>query len=143
MPVNGFNVGSDVAIDINTARGTLRASIRTGFSAKQITKDVESEGADGVNRYATLPAGWEGSLDFDRANGVLDDYFAAREADYFGGLVSDTITITQTVTNPDGSINQYRFVGVCLKFDDSGESGGQKTIRQKVSWKASRRIKVL
>jgi hypothetical protein len=142
MPANGFNVGSDVAIDINTSRGTLRQAIRTGFSAKQITKDLESEGADGVNRYAYLPAGWEGTLDFDRGSSVLDDYFAQKEADYYGGLTNDTVTITETISEVNGALSQYRYTGVCLKFEDAGEKGGQKTVKQKVGWKASRRIKV-
>jgi hypothetical protein len=142
MPANGFNVGSDVTLDIRTGRGTLRARIRTGFTKKQMTKDLESEGADGVNRYAYLPAGWEGSMDYDRGNSEIDDLFAQREADYYGGLDTDEVTITETIQEVGGGLSQYRYTGVCLKLDDGGDSGGQKLIKQKVGFKASRRIKV-
>jgi hypothetical protein len=39
----------------------------------------------------------------------------------------------------DGSVSQYRYTGVALKFDDAGEKGGSKLIKQKVGFKATRR----
>lgn len=142
MPANGFNVGRDHVLDINTSRGILRQAIRTGFMLKQLTDSLESKAADGVNRFAELPAGWEGSFDFDRGSSELDDYFAAAETDYYGGLGQDAITITETVTEVNGSLSQYRLTGVALKYDDGGEKGGAKLVKQKVSFKASRRLKV-
>lgn len=142
MPANGFNIGKDHVLDIVTSRGILRAPILTGFTSKQITTSLESKAADGVNRFAELPAGWEGTMDFDRASSGLDDYFAQSEADYYGGLAGDVVTITETNTEVSGAITQFRFTGVVLKFDDAGDKGGEKIVKQKVSWKASRRIKV-
>lgn len=142
MPANGLNVGRDQVVDINTSRGTLRQAIRTGFMSRQITESLESKAADGVNRFAELPAGWEGSFDFDRASSDMDDYFAQAEADYYGGVGTDQITITETISEVSGAVSQYRYTGVALKFDDAGDKGGSKLVKQKVSFKASKRVKV-
>lgn len=142
MPAGGFNIGKDTVLDINTRRGVLRAPIRTGFKAKQETKSVQSDGLDGVCRYAELPCGWSGEFDFDRASPELDDYFANAEADYYGGIDSDAITITETNSEVGGGLSQYRYTGVCLKYEDAGERKGDATVKQKVTWKAARRLKV-
>jgi hypothetical protein len=142
MPANGLNIGKDQVLDITTSRGTLRLAIRTKFMSKQITKSIESEAADGVNRFAELPAGWEGSFDLDRASSGIDDYFAGAETDYYGGGPGDVITITETISEVDGSVSQYVYTKVALKYDDAGEKGGNKLIQQKVGFKATRRLKV-
>ena len=142
MPASGFNIGKDFVLDIVTSRGVLRAPIRTGFTSKQLTTSLESKAADGVVRFAELPAGWEGTFDFDRAGSNLDDYFAQTEADYYAGAPGDSVSITENGTEVNGAITQYRYIGVALKYDDAGEKGCDRLVKQKVSWKASKRIKV-
>lgn len=143
MAVNGFNTGRDVTLDITLADGSLlRPSIRTKFSSKQITASLESKGADGVNRFGEIPGGWEGMFDFDRADPAVDDYFANAEANYYAGIIPQPLTITETITEISGSTSQYRYTGVVLKFDDAGNKGGDAKIEQKVSFKASKRLKV-
>jgi hypothetical protein len=92
--------------------------------------------------FDELPAGWSGGFDLDRADSTLDDYFAARESDYYGGIASPTISITETISEVSGSISQFRYTGVALKFEDAGNKGADKTVGQKVSFKAARRIKI-
>lgn len=142
MPANGFNVGRDNVIDIVTNTGVLRGKIRTGFSAKQETHSLDVKAMDGSLLFDELPAGWSGMLDLERADSAWDDYFSQREEDYYGGLASPTITITQTVSEISGAVSQYRFTGVALKFDDAGTYAGDKTVPQKVAWKAARRRKI-
>jgi hypothetical protein len=134
MPANGFSIGRDIVLDIITPTGVLRPKIRTGFNSKMETTALMVRGMDGVMLFDELPAGWSGGFDLD--------YFAARESDYYGGIASPTISITETISEVSGSISQFRYTGVALKFEDAGNKGADKTVGQKVSFKAARRIKI-
>lgn len=142
MPANGFNIGKDVQLDIITPAGVLRASIRTDFTSKQDTTSLDVKGADGINRFAEIPAGWSGSFTFERADSRMDDYFAQSESDYYAGVASGTVSITETTQEVSGAITQFRYTGVVLKYEDAGGKASDKTITTKVSFKASKRLKV-
>lgn len=143
MPAGGFNVGKDVTIDIATPTGVLRPTIRTGFTSKQETTSIRVKGADGVNRNAEVPEGWSGSLDFERADPTLDNYFAQSEADYYAGVSPVPITITETISEVNGATSQYRYVNVTLKYTDAGNKTSDASIKQKVDWMATRRLKIV
>lgn len=145
MPVGGpagYNIGKDVTVDVVTSAGVLRFPNVTAFTAKQLTHSLESKPLDGRILFAELPAGWEGNFDMERAGSNADDYFAQWENNYYGGLNTDTITITETISELSGAVTQYRYVGVVLKFDDIGERRQDQVIKQKVSFKAARRLKI-
>lgn len=144
MPANGYSVGRDVAVDIIAPSGLpLRLRVRTGFSSKQETNDIKVKRADGGVDHLVIPDGWTGSLDYERGSSDLDDYFAALESTYFAGGSYGPTSITETITNPDSSISQYRYTNVALKYDDAGAKTGDNTIKQKVTWMASRRIRIV
>lgn len=137
-----FNVGSDSKLTIISGGTRLSAKIRTGFEAKQITSKLKSVASDGVNRYRELEEGWEGTLEFDRADSTLDDFFALKEANRYAGIAPPSVTITETNSELNGSITIYRFDGVTLKMDTAGKRDGDKKVDVKIGWTASRRIKV-
>lgn len=142
MPVNGFSVGKDVSLDIIGPQGPLRFSYITGFTSKPDITDGKVKGLDGITRHVRFPDGWSGSFSIERQDSTVDDYFAQLEANYFAGLNELPITITETITEVSGGISQYRFVGVLLKLDDAGDFKGDATIKQKITFMASRRLKV-
>lgn len=142
MPVNGFSVGRDLSVSIMTPAGALRPDLITAFSAKPDTVEIKTKGLDGVTRHLRFPDGWSGSMMVDRKNGVLDSYFADVEANYYAGLDEKASQITQTIAEADGSVSQYRFVGVLLTLTDGGEWAGAKQVSQSVSFVAERRVKV-
>lgn len=141
MPANGFNIGKDVRVDITSGGAPLRPTIVTAFQSRQETKSVQSDGLSGDCLYDELPCGWSGSFEYDRADSVLDDYFAQREANYYAGAVAPGVTITETIQEVNGSISQYRYTGVALKFD-AGEKKAESPVKQKLEFKASKRVKV-
>ena len=144
MPVNGYSVGKDVSLDIvDPNLGIMRFPVRTGFEAKQKTVDIEVKRLDGIVDHVIMPSGWTGTFDYERGSGALDDYFAFVEAAYYAGAPSGTLSITQTIVNPNGSISQYRFDRVVVKYDDAGSWKGDATVKQKIAWMASKRLKVL
>lgn len=137
---NQYSVGSDAKLTIMANGVPVRATLLVDFQAKQETADLESIGIDGVTRYRSLEKGWSIDLTFDRGDSIIDDFFAAKEAARYAGQAPPHVTITQTINNPNGTISRYRFEGVALKFDDAGTWAGDKTVQQKVSGKASRRV---
>jgi hypothetical protein len=52
------------------------------------------------------------------------------------------VTITETIAEVSGAITQYRYLGALLKLDDAGDYAGDATVKQKVSFVCSRRVKV-
>jgi hypothetical protein len=142
MPINGFSVGRDITLNIVGPTGPLNFSLITKFSSKPDVSDNKIKGLDGVTRHVRFPEGWTGSFEVERTNGALDAYFAALEEGFYTGQNELTGTITETISEPDGSLSQYRFEGVLLKLDDAGSWEGSKTVTQKVSFVASKRKKV-
>lgn len=143
MPMNGFNTGRDVSVQIVGYDGVVHSfALETGFDRKQNTNKVTIKGMDGKIRYLEIPDGWDGSFDYVRQDSQIDDYFAGLEAAYYNGQNIQSSTITETITNPDGSTSQYRYTGVMLKLDDAGKIAGDQDIKQKISWCATRRLKV-
>lgn len=142
MPVNGFSVGRDVSLDITGPSGPLRFNLITKFSSKQSTKENAVKGLDGITRPVRFFDGWTGSLDIERQDATIDDYFSQLEANYYAGINEASVTITETITEVSGAVTQYRYMGVLLKLDDAGDWSGDATVKQKLSFVASRRVKV-
>lgn len=143
MPVNGFNIGKDVTLDIvDAVQGPLRFKIKTRFEADPEYKDLRSEALDGVNRFGYVPAGHKLTFEFDRGDARVDDYFAARESDYFNGVVLPNVSVTETISNPDGSVSQYRYTDVALKLDKSGSFKSDSIVTQTISGMAARKVRI-
>lgn len=142
MPVSGFTIGRDVSIDINMPQGPVRFSNITEFAAQQISTGIESKGLDGTDRFGEIPSGWQGTVTIDRANANLDRAIAFLEGLYYAGQNVPTSVITETITEPDGSVTQWQYVGVAIKFDDHGTYQGDAKVTQKFTWKASKRNEI-
>lgn len=144
MPMNGFTVGRDISLQIFGQNGGLVATFATitNFNAKQNTVHVQSKGIDGVIRHLYLPDGWEGAIGVDRSSSAVDDYFAQLESNYYSGVTIGAAQITQTITEVTGGLTQYRYVGVMLKLDEAGDYAGENLVKQKLSWCASKRLKI-
>jgi hypothetical protein len=138
-----YNVGSETRLTIISNGVPLSGTILTEFESRQNTTLLDSKGMDGINRYRHLGEGWEGTLAFDRADSVIDDYFAALEAAQYLGRPPPTVEIVETIVNPNTNIpSKYRFEGVTMKMDTAGRRGGDSKIEQRIAWSCSRRVKV-
>ncbi len=142
MPINNFSVGRDVSLDVVTPDGPLPFGLITKFTAKPDITDKKIKGIDGITRHVRFPDGWSGVFDVERQDSTLDDYFASLEANYYAGMNELSCTITETIQEVSGAVSQFRYVGVLLKLDDAGDWAGDETVKQKLSFVASRRLKV-
>jgi hypothetical protein len=142
MPVNGFTVGRDYAVNVQTPSGPLQFNLVTKFTKKQDLIDKKIKGLDGETRHVVFPDGWAGTFEIERQDSTVDDFFAAQEAAYYAGQNSLPSTITETVTEVSGAITQYQYTGVILKFPNPGDAAGDETVKMTVDWLARRRIKL-
>jgi hypothetical protein len=142
MPINGFSVGRDQSITINTPFGVLAPSLITKFDSKQEHTEKKVKGIDGRVRSVVFPDGWTGTLEVDRQNSGLDDFFAQLEAAYYAGQNITTSTITQSIVEVSGAVSQYQYIGVNFKFDDAGGWQQDDTVHQKLSFIAEQRVKL-
>lgn len=143
MPTNLFSTGRDITLTIVTREvGPIALNLITGFSSKQLTSTESPKGLDGVVRHIRYMNGWTGSFTIERRDSTLDDYFALVETNYWNGASESPASITETVQEAAGNVTQWRYTGVLLQFDDAGEWRGDSTVKQSMSFLASKRIKI-
>jgi hypothetical protein len=142
MPINGYTVGSDVTLVISTGAGPLPVNLRTGFTAKMDTTEQKIIGLDGITRHVRFLSGWSGSFSIERTDATLDRYFAQVEADYYSNVDALPLSIDQIIQEKNGGISAYRYQQVMLKYDDAGDWGGDKTVKQKFSFLAQQRVQI-
>jgi hypothetical protein len=142
MPINNFSVGRDLSFSLVTPTGTLALNGLTDYSIKPMFTDLKHKGLDGNVLHAAIPDGWEINVKLDRQDPTLDQYFAALEVSYFAGQNIQGATLSETIQEKDGSVSQYQYTNVSLKYDDAGSWRGDSLIGVTITGSASRRNKV-
>ncbi len=114
----------------------------TGFQANQ---EVKTQRADPLNSTPvefTTPSGWRGRFMVDRASPNLDNLIASIETSFWTAGVIGSGTIYQYVTETNGSLSTYEFIGVSLTLTDAGNFQQEAIVRQTLGFFASQRIKL-
>jgi len=144
MSAANQTLGKDVRVVITTAAGTLNIPTTAimKFDAQPVTTEEKRTGLDGEARHTVTHNGWKGSFEIDRFDSTLDDYWAAAEAAYYNGQNVAYGFIQETIQEPNGGISQFRFEKVVYKLTDMGSREGDKTVKMKLEFMASRRLKV-
>ncbi|OBR52332.1 hypothetical protein [Paraburkholderia tropica] len=145
MGVNSFNIGRDgsqITI-IDSLAGQVTFNGMISFDSRARTKKLESEQITGGTIFRNVPNGHEGTFEFDRQDGSIEAYFALLEANFYAGATPPSASITQTITELDGTVSQYQYVGVQLDLSDAGAWKGLDKVNPKVGWVASRKIPLL
>ena len=141
MSVQGYSTGRDNSLVLILPNGaTLPLGKVISWNAKQETTDQKIKGMDGRTDHLRFYDGWSFSFKLERRSAVIDQYFAASEASFYAGEEDASATLQQTITEPNGTVSQYRFERVLLKYDDAGDWAGDKSVSQSVSGMAARRI---
>lgn len=145
MPVNGHSIGSDCTIDVYDplTGGLMTLSGRTGFEPRQMTDSSQRRRMDGTVHPIVIPGGWEGTIMLDRTDDEVDRYIANLEEAYYSGRNIPAGSITETISNPNGSVSQYRYEEVMFRFDNAGSRRGEQVVEQSLAWQASRRRKII
>lgn len=143
MPANGYSIGRDITLNLVTANGVLPLIGITSFKTKQETTEEKVKQIDGTVDNVRFFEGWSGTFMVERKDSSLDRYFCQIEADYFAGIQEGEVTITETITERNGSISQFRYRKVLLKLDDAGEWAGDKTVKRTMTFICSRKITII
>ena len=109
------------------------------FTSKQKNKNLETIALDGVNRHLNIPIGWTGSFEMERTSPEIDAFFFLLEQQYQSGNTIPLTTITETITEADGSTSQFQYQGCVIEFDSTGDWKGDELITQKINFAASAR----
>ncbi len=139
MPANGLNTGIDVKISFSDADGVQQFAILESFDAAENANAPEKVGIDGSTRFPKFHLGWKGTFVYQRNSNVLDAYIALQESQYYLGVDQLPGTITQTITENDGTVSQYSYSNVVLILEDAGTWSGTDIVTQKFSFMASRK----
>jgi hypothetical protein len=142
MALNNFSVGRDTQLVVIGASGRIDLSHVTGFEARQVTQSVRVDRLDGRQMGAELPKGWEGSFDIERGNSAADDFISATEQSYYNGSQPVLGTMYQYITEADGSTSTYQYDSVTFRLSSAGQWKGDSSVKQKLDFFASRRLRI-
>lgn len=143
MPFGAYSVGRDVTLTLyGQLGGVVNLNQVTEFESSQDTHAIQIKSLDGVVKHLQLPNGWKGKFELTRASDEIDSHFAQLESSYYAGQNVGYATITETITNPDGSSSQYQYTGVMLKLANAGQWKGDSEVKQSLEFVASKRLKV-
>lgn len=140
MPLNGLTSGIDTKITISDVTGVLAFAILQDFTAAEDATIDKKIAIDGTVRHPKFHQGESGSFSIQRNSDFCDVYFASQEAGYYLGQDQLPVTITQTISESNGTVSTWQFTNVVLKFDDMGNFSGTEIVMQKVSFMSSRRL---
>ncbi len=141
MSQQGYSTGRDVTLVVILPGGAvLRLDKVTGFTAKPDMTNQKIKGLDGTIDNLRWHEGWSGTFNIERRSPAIDAYFADLEAAYYAGDDEEPATMQQTIVEPSGALSQFRFEKVLLSYDDAGDWASDKSVSQRVSFMAARRV---
>jgi hypothetical protein len=139
MPQQGYSIGRDVTLNINTGQGILQVRGITGFTSRQEDTKVKLKLLDGHIKTLRFFEGWAGRFDLERRNGMIDRHFNRLEANYYAGITESEVTIMQTVVESDGTTTRLLYREVLLSLEEAGNYQGDTSVKQGIAFVASRR----
>lgn len=142
MPVNGFNSGIDHKITFTDVTGVQYFATLESFTAKEDATSDKIISMNGVVDHAKFHGGWSGSFVIQRKSDVMDNYIAAQELGYYQGVNQSPLTITETITEVNGSVTQWQYTKVVIILEDNGNWSGTEIVKQRVTFQASTRIQL-
>ena len=144
MPVsnNGvlnISIGRDVSVVLTVAGQSIDLQNVTGFEAVPRYASLKVDRLDGQVLSAELPKGWSGRFSMERSNDALDAFFAAMEDSWFASGTLQNGTITQAITEADGSVSRYQFVNCALRFGGQGWKA-ESPVAMEIHFSATQRV---
>lgn len=141
MAGDAFNIGSDATLTILVNGNPFKASKLTKFTLKQLVAELKSVPISGKPKFRNVEEGWSFDCEYDRTDGVLDDFIARKEAARYNGRQPPEIAITYTIKDAKGNKTKYRLEDCTVVLEDAGNIAGNEKIVQKMNGKASQRVK--
>ncbi len=142
MALTTFSIGRDTQLVVMGPSGRIDIDHVTGFESRQITAPVRVSRIDGTQLATELPKGWEGTFEVERGTSVLDDFISGLENGYYSGTPLQISTMYQYITESDGSVSTYEFIGVVFKLASAGVWKGDSSVKQKLEFFATQKKRI-
>ena len=144
MPAAGYSVGRDLTMVVvnQTSGAVVTFNVLCKVDFRQMTKQLEWKPLNGNIAFADIPEGWEAGIEFERADSTVQDYFVADEANYLSGGSTTTFYLQETITNPDGSVTQYRYINGAMRLSNAGAYAMDDKVSLKVDARFGRCLKM-
>lgn len=142
MPLDGLTSGIDHKITFTDINGVENFALIESFTSKEDATTDKLIQMDGNVRHPKFHQGWSGTIVLQRNSNFIDAYFAAQEASYYAGLDQIPVTITETITENDGTVSQWQYQQCVLTLDDAGSYSGTEIVKERMTFMASRKIKL-
>lgn len=143
MPLDGLTSGIDHKITFTDVNGVENFALLENFTSKEDATVDKLIQMDGNVRHPKFHQGWSGSFTLQRNSPFTDAYFAAQEASYYQGLDQIPVTISETITENDGTVSQWQYSGVVLVYENAGNYSGVEIVKQSVSFMANRKFQLV
>ena len=124
---NSFNVGRDITLQIViNGQNFSNLGLVTDTSRKSLSHmhEVVPTNNDGQPVRRTTFSGYEFQLHLSRQNGQFDSLVRALQDNYFNGGTPPKVTMTETIRNPDNSVNQTVYTGGTIVPESMGAFKG-------------------
>lgn len=141
--ISGFNVGTDVRFAIQDQYGDVFTDAMLGHltSFESESEDVELKitpiTTGGLPIYQTIWNGIRGSMTYTRVNTSFQQMFMDMMGAYYSGGIISQFSISASVRNRDGSIDEYLYSGVQFSKPRFGAFHGTKEIDMRVDFRAT------
>lgn len=142
MPINNLSVGRDLTFTVVGPTGNLTLGGVTDYNPKPKFKQLEHKDIDGTISNAAIPDGWDISINIDRQDPTVDNFFVALEASYFAGTNILAGTISENIQEADGSVSKYQYTGVSLTYENAGAWKGDALVPISLMAKCSRKLQL-
>jgi len=145
MPVNGYTVGRDVQIVMNSPTGNgvggtvIPPDQITSFDAKPMKKEVWARPLNSPPQPIYMPDGWKGTIEVDRMDATLDTYQATIEGNFWQGTNTASGIVTETITEENGNQTVIQYNGCMFWVEDPGSYKADGNIVQRVEFSAGER----
>ncbi|MBL7237726.1 MAG: hypothetical protein JJK57_14340 [Komagataeibacter hansenii] len=142
MSAKPFNIGRDCRVVLVYNGSRIDLPTVTGFQAQQRTSAISSSPLNDMPMFYDVPNGWNGHFSFQRDSSGADDLFAAIESGFWAAGTVLLGSIYQYVTECDGSLSTYEYVGASIQLSDAGHYQSEMLVMQAISFSARARNRV-
>ncbi|GCE82505.1 hypothetical protein [Komagataeibacter diospyri] len=142
MSAKPFNIGRDCRVVLVYDGSRVDLPTITGFTVQQRTHQLTSNPLNDMPMFYDVPGGWSGQFTFQRDGAGADDLFTAIESGFWSAGTVVLGSIYQYLTECDGSLSTYEFVGASLQLSDAGHYQSEMLVSQTITFAARARNRI-
>jgi hypothetical protein len=139
MSLAGLTSGIDNKLSFIDLTGVKQFTYVESFTSKEDATVDKLVQMNGVITHPKFHMGWSGSFVLQRNSDFMDAYTATQEAAYYQGVGQIPMTITQTISESDGTTSQWQYTDVVITLDDAGQYSGTEIVKQRATFNAFRK----